>query len=62
MCYHGNELQCYPKTCDKPTESQQEESVFKGKGGPTYASHLPKRHWDFTPIVRIICSHFFNLE
>jgi hypothetical protein len=21
--------------------------MFKGKGGPTYASHLPKRHWDF---------------
>ena len=47
MCYHGNELQCYPRTCDKPTESQHEESVFKGKGGPTYAGHLPRKHWDF---------------
>ena len=46
MCYHGNELESYPRTLSKPKESlQQENSVFKGKGGPTYAGHLPKKYW-----------------
>ena len=44
MCYHGNELQGHPRTCDKPVDSQHEESVFKGKGRPTYAGHLPKKY------------------
>ena len=47
MCYHGNEVIEYPNTDGESEDTQQQESMFKGKGGPTYASHLPKRHWDF---------------
>ena len=46
MCYHGNEVIEYPNTDGESEDTQQQESMFKGKGGPTYASNLPRKHWD----------------
>ena len=43
MCYHGNELQDHSRTHEKLEENNHSDSMYKEKGNPTYAGHLPNK-------------------